>query len=402
MQIKEILGFKPSQEESSNEPNETVEKKTHGIVVEIEAIHSEPYVTGNSTIYTVKGIQESIPKWTKPYNIPVIKHHNDSDGDIIGRVIDAKIKDSVLVPGTKALVLTADIIESEAKEGVRTGLLQTVSIGGRTNDVRCSICGADMKNDPCNHVRGQVYEGQVCTWMINDVTPDEVSYVIVPSDKNAKNIKIHYDDSADTKVSESAGNVREAQNELPDFIKGEEEVSITESQEKETEANMEKETQTPEDVKTVPEKADDVQVKESEQEPAIQEPGVAGEEIKLKESIEDLLQKVNAISMEVISLRQSLTQEVSAVKEQAETLKESLATTDKKIEDFKTSSKAELEEAVTTVKESLTQKIKNTELTKQDVPNPVVEKQSEPQKQEDVKLQEQLKPLSDFSRYFQK
>lgn len=398
MQIKEILGFKPSQEESSNEPNETVEKKTHGIVVEIEAIHSEPYVTGNSTMYTVKGIQESIPKWTKPYNIPVIKHHNDSDGDIIGRVIDAKIKDSVLVPGTKALVLTADIIESEAKEGVRTGLLQTVSIGGRTNDVRCSICGADMKNDPCDHIRGQVYESQVCTWMINDVTPDEVSYVIVPSDKNAKNIKIHYDDSADTKVSESAGNVREAQTELPDFIKGEEEVSISESQKEETEANMEKETQTPEEVKTVPEK---VEVKESET-PAVEEPSVASEEIKLKESYEDLLQKVNAISMELISLRQSLSQEVSAVKEQADSLKESLATTDKKFEEFKTSSKSELEEAVTTVKESLTQKIKNTELSKQEVPNPVVEKQPETQKQEDVKLQEQLKPLSDFSRYFRK
>ena len=398
MQIKEILGFKPSQEESSNEPNETVEKKTHGIVVEIEAIHSEPYVTGNSTMYTVKGIQESIPKWTKPYNIPVIKHHNDSDGDIIGRVIDAKIKDSVLVPGTKALVLTADIIESEAKEGVRTGLLQTVSIGGRTNDVRCSICGADMKNDPCDHIRGQVYEGQVCIWMINAVTPDEVSYVIVPSDKNAKNIKIHYDDSADTKVSESAGNVREAQTELPDFIKGEEEVSISESQKEETEANMEKETQTPEEVKTVPEK---VEVKESET-PAVEEPSVASEEIKLKESYEDLLQKVNAISMELISLRQSLSQEVSAVKEQADSLKESLATTDKKFEEFKTSSKSELEEAVTTVKESLTQKIKNTELSKQEVPNPVVEKQPETQKQEDVKLQEQLKPLSDFSRYFRK
>lgn len=398
MQIKEILGFKPSQEESSNEPNETVEKKTYGIVVEIEAIHSEPYVTGNSTMYTVKAIQESVAKWTKPYNIPVIKHHNDSDGDIIGRVIDAKIKDSVLVPRTKALVLTADIIESEAKEGVRTGLLQTVSIGGRTNDVRCSICGADMKNDPCDHTRGQVYEGQVCTWMINDVTPDEVSYVIVPSDKNAKNIKIHYDDSTGTKVSENAGNVREAQTELPDFIKGEEEVSITESQQKETEANMEKETQTPEEVKTVPEK---VEVKESET-PAVEEPSVASEEIKLKESYEDLLQKVNAISMELISLRQSLSQEVSAVKEQADSLKESLATTDKKIEEFKTSSKSELEEAVTTVKESLTQKIKNTELSKQEVPNPVVEKQPETQKQEDVRLQEQLKPLSDFSRYFRK
>lgn len=398
MQIKEILGFKPSQEESSNEPNETVEKKTHGIVVEIEAIHSEPYVTGNSTMYTVKAIQESVAKWTKPYNIPVIKHHNDSDGDIIGRVIDAKIKDSVLVPGTKALVLTADIIESEAKEGVRTGLLQTVSIGGRTNDVRCSICGADMKNDPCDHTRGQVYEGQVCTWMINDVTPDEVSYVIVPSDKNAKNIKIHYDDSAGTEVPENAGNVREAQTELPDFIKGEEEVSISESQKKETEANMEKETQTPEEVKTVPEK---VEVKESEA-PAVEEPSVASEEIKLKESYEDLLQKVNAISMELISLRQSLSQEVSAVKEQADSLKESLATTDKKFEEFKTSSKSELEEAVTTVKESLTQKIKNTELSKQEVPNPVVKKQPETQKQENVKLQEQLKPLSDFSRYFRK
>ena len=63
-------------------------------------------------------MRESLHKWTYPYNIPVIKHHNDEDGETIGRVINAEIKESQRLPGTKALVLTADILTPDAQEEV--------------------------------------------------------------------------------------------------------------------------------------------------------------------------------------------------------------------------------------------------------------------------------------------
>ena len=54
------------------------------LMVDIEGIHS--IITRNDTLYTPECIKDSIPYWTAPYERPVIMHHNEKDGKIIGRV----------------------------------------------------------------------------------------------------------------------------------------------------------------------------------------------------------------------------------------------------------------------------------------------------------------------------
>ena len=200
MEFREYLGFNPVDvKESAVARSHSLSNnvKAKGLKVDIEALHFYPYATRNDTRYYESAMRESLHKWTYPYNIPVIKHHNDEDGETIGRVINAEIKESQRLPGTKALVLTADILTPDAQEEVKNGLLDTVSIGARGDEVRCSICGQDLANDGlCEHARGTKYDGEMCYWDFKKLEPKELSYVIVPSDAYAKNIKV-YDDNAE-------------------------------------------------------------------------------------------------------------------------------------------------------------------------------------------------------------
>lgn len=168
---------------------ETAVHQNNDFVALIEAIHADT-PTRNFTRYIASGCQKSVNSWTQPYNIPVIMYHNDHDGQIIGRVIEASVSPSVKTEG-QALVLKASIPGYLERENIRNGLLSTVSIGTRANDVRCSICGAQLsEGEFCEHERGQVYDGQVCYWDVYEWEAKEISFVIVPSDKYAGVIDI--------------------------------------------------------------------------------------------------------------------------------------------------------------------------------------------------------------------
>lgn len=43
----------------------------------------------------------------------------------------------------------------------------------------------------CEHEKGEVYDNKLCYWIINKMEPKEVSYVIVPSDIYAHNIRVY-------------------------------------------------------------------------------------------------------------------------------------------------------------------------------------------------------------------
>ena len=51
------------------------------IIQFIEGIHVGP--TRNFTWYMNEALISSIPSWTKPYQRPLIMHHNEKDGKII-------------------------------------------------------------------------------------------------------------------------------------------------------------------------------------------------------------------------------------------------------------------------------------------------------------------------------
>lgn len=167
------------------------------IMVDIEGIHVGP--TRNFTWYTEKALRSSQPTWTQPYERPLILHHNEKDGKIVGRVLNAQYTDVNTRSKTGALIFTCNVSDKDGKEGVLDGRFKTVSIGVIANDVKCSICGHSISDyGECEHERGVEYDGETCYWIIDDMEAKELSYVIVPSDIYAHNIRIYEPNEAQT------------------------------------------------------------------------------------------------------------------------------------------------------------------------------------------------------------
>lgn len=160
------------------------------LIVEIEGIHD--VLTRNNTLYTAKCLKESIPYWTAPYERPVIMHHNEKDGKIIGRVKAANLISSVKKPNSSALEFITNIGDEQGKKGILNGTLSTVSISGFSTDITCSICGTNIAEEgACEHEKGEMYDGKLCYWQINQIEPKELSFVIVPSDVYAQVTKVY-------------------------------------------------------------------------------------------------------------------------------------------------------------------------------------------------------------------
>lgn len=176
------------------------------IMQDIEGIHVGP--TRNCTWYTEEALDSSIPSWTKPYTRPLIMHHNDKDGKIIGRILAVKKITKNTRSGTPALLFTCNVPDKDGKEQILDGRLKTTSIGVIAHDVRCSICGEQIELDEdgvptCGHSRGEVYDGQVCYWKIYKMEAKELSYVIVPSDVYAHNIRTYLPEKKDITMTEN-------------------------------------------------------------------------------------------------------------------------------------------------------------------------------------------------------
>jgi hypothetical protein len=194
-----------------------VQLDPNSLMVDIEGIHVGP--TRNFTWYTEEGLVSSVPTWTKPYHRPLIMHHNEKDGKIIGRVLFATYTDKNTLSNTGALVFTANVPDKDGKEQVQDGRLKTVSIGAIVHDARCSICGQNIAEEgPCDHERGHQYNGKTCYWMIYKMEAKELSYVIVPSDIYAQNTKVYKPSKSDLKefLNEGVLNLSEATKLGPD------------------------------------------------------------------------------------------------------------------------------------------------------------------------------------------
>ena len=201
------------------------------IRVKIEATHSG-IVNGNRKLYLPIGMKNGIDSFTKPYNKPVTVNH-DPYASPLGRVVDAKyvsygiggavdslrpvgavdIKsiakiqkfistDAYKAAGYKGLghvELIAEISDKEAIQKIADRRYLTVSIGGGSNSMYCSICGVDNKKEYCNHYPGNVYDGQECFFVTGDkMYFDHVSYVNSPADLNTNTELL---DSADCKIT---------------------------------------------------------------------------------------------------------------------------------------------------------------------------------------------------------
>ena len=197
----------------------------NALLVDIEALHVGP--TRNYTWYTEQAIKSSLPTWTAPYERPLIMFHNEDDGVTIGRVFNASEKLKDTRSETPALLLSVNVPDKEGKEEILDGRLKTVSVGVIAKDVRCSICGAQLELDEngyptCGHMKGHMYDGEMCYWQIYEMEAKELSYVIVPSDPYAHNVKIYNSDGKDIALTESLDsnlNLKEGANNMSDPVK---------------------------------------------------------------------------------------------------------------------------------------------------------------------------------------
>lgn len=192
--FKEYLNFDLSKDNIKQEPDIVQVEKIEEFdishinpsnVYEIEAIHGYPLATRNYTRYMPEALRGCIESWTKPYPRPLIKFHNDIDGETIGRIIEASYIENSPSTNTPAIKVKAAIGKNESIQDIENNILLTVSIGVGVSDCRCSICGQDYFTGECEHLRGKEYDGEMCYIDIYSMEARELSFVIVPSDPYA-------------------------------------------------------------------------------------------------------------------------------------------------------------------------------------------------------------------------
>lgn len=412
MDFREYIGFSPTSEnitikESVIKPAKKSdhEDSDEKLIVEIEAVHAYPFVTRNNTRYSFQGLEASLSEWTHPYNIPIIMHHNDQDGQIIGRAIDARLGDSERLIGSKALFITAEILDDDAQKDIKSGLLSTVSIGMTGHDVRCSICGQDLNEGTCEHVRGEKYDGQTCCWDFISMSPIELSYVIVPSDKYAKNIKV-YDNGEYEKQDHTPNNLS-----IPQQGETGTNIRANESMEKEKLTVEEPKTEvegkeSTEEVKT--EKVETPEVEKTETPEIKGEEKTEIEELKgqiaeLIKANETLATKVSNLTDDLLAYKSEARKETASLIEGKEKLEEALKSV-QEVKDgfdaFKTESEEKVKTEIASMKESFEDKIKTLDLTTSVVTDPNAKNNQSTEVQ--IKEAAELKPLSDVFNAFYK
>lgn len=312
------------------------------IMQDIEGIHVGP--TRNFTWYTEQALDSSIPSWTKPYQRPLIMHHNETDGKIIGRVVHVEKVVKNTRSGTPALVFTCNVPDKEGIEQIKDGRLKTTSIGVIAHDVRCSICSKpielDEDGDPvCGHMRGTVHNDKVCYWMIYSMEAKELSYVIVPSDIYAHNIRTYKPSNQDLGLTEklnmNEGKVKDMTIGMKEGQEIDEEVKKGGTPNTDAEAEAKKLADEAEAKKIADEaeakKVEDAKKADEAKKTADEEAAKKTAEDKLKEEIETLkaekaeiaakletvTAELNASALKVEKISKDLTSEV-ALKEAAE------------------------------------------------------------------------------------
>ena len=139
--------------------------------VKIDAIHEG--LTRNFTYYTKDGLTgklkneqgypSGLESWTKPSNTPILKDHNATADNQIGRVVKAEWKEAATKGGKPCIQLTAHITEPQSIEKFLRGEYQTGSIGMDVDAAFCSVCDENLKESPWGayyheHQRGKYYK----------------------------------------------------------------------------------------------------------------------------------------------------------------------------------------------------------------------------------------------------
>lgn len=180
---------------------DSVSAKTQ-LVVTIDATYSGYLL--NHRVYPGKFVRDkrSWGTWIStdrgglaPFDKPVLTHHQQSDGDPIGRITGAKfmqlLNDEQLFltdfkhpatqydKGSGKIVLDVAINDEDAKLKIVDGRYMTVSSGQSSPNAWCSICKHDIakSGDMCEHYPGVSYDVPV-KGKAKDETKAQVMYII--------------------------------------------------------------------------------------------------------------------------------------------------------------------------------------------------------------------------------
>ena len=84
---------------------------------------------------------------------------------------------------------------------IEGGIKKEVSISCSVNRQTCSVCGADLRKNPCEHRKGKTYSGKTCYVILDEPTDAyEWSFVAIPAQKNAGVIKAFDGENAAEKI----------------------------------------------------------------------------------------------------------------------------------------------------------------------------------------------------------
>jgi hypothetical protein len=174
------------------------------LLSEIDVTHS-CIVNGNFGFYQDDKLRKSVDSWTKPFQKPVQVHH-DSHKDPVGRNVGSVYRtiSAAMMPQVQnASVRNSDFsyrglgyirnlvntTDPDAVAKVLDGRYMTVSVGGETDSMVCSICTRDwLENGRCEHRFGNTYEDydtgekKLAYWVGGNMMWDELSYVNNPAD----------------------------------------------------------------------------------------------------------------------------------------------------------------------------------------------------------------------------
>lgn len=161
----------------------------------------------NQRVYPQAEVEKAQETFYKPYNKPVLLHHDDYS-DPIGRVVNQvffsreqlgeaeklyQTKIDIPEGATGFLVVECDILDDSVYEKIKSGLYNTVSVGFQAQNIKCNICGADLRGvfgSEHEHRPGETYNGVTMHYVVEGIRYQEISYVNHPADPFAHTFKL--------------------------------------------------------------------------------------------------------------------------------------------------------------------------------------------------------------------